>query len=175
MSGDRIEAARRCCVFLYEYILGMEKRYNVKIPLYVYGDNVSANVRMFVYADDKFRTSNEKYRLMKLSAGGCNRDGLPIRMAVKRLEQEHPDAQKIIFNITDGQPNDRGYGGEAAFDDLRDITRYCERHRIAIAACAIGSDRDKIEEIYGTSHFMNISDLNELPVRLVKIVRKLLK
>lgn len=175
MSGDRIEAARRCCVFLYEYVLGMEKRYNVKIPLYIYGDNVSAGVRMYVFADDKFRTPNEKYRLMKLAAGGCNRDGLPIRMAVKRLEQEHPDAQKIIFNITDGQPNDHGYGGEAAFDDLRDITRYCEKHRIAIAACAIGSDRDKIEEIYGTSHFMNISDLNELPVRLVKIVRKLLK
>ena len=175
MSGDRIEAARRCCVFLYEYVLGMEKRYDVKIPLYIYGDNVSANVRMYVYADDKFRTPNEKFRLMRLAAGGCNRDGLPIRMAVKRLEQEHPDAQKIVFNITDGQPNDHGYGGEAAFDDLRDITRYCEKHRIAIAACAIGSDRDKIEEIYGTSHFMNISDLNELPVRLVKIVRKLLK
>lgn len=177
-SCNRMIAAQRCCIFLYEYVLGMEKKYNVKIPLYIYGDCVDRDaygVNMYVFADDKFRTSNEKYRLMKLAAGGCNRDGLPIRMAVKRLEQEHPQAQKVVFNITDGQPNDSGYGGEAAFDDLRDITRYCEKHRIAIAACAIGSDRAKIEEIYGTSHFLNISDLNELPMRLVKIVKKLLK
>lgn len=176
MGGSRLEAARRCCVFLYEYVLGMEKRYGVKIPLYIYGDNVrGSGVSMYVFADDKFRTPTEKYRLMNLAAGGCNRDGLPIRMAVKRLEQEQPYAQKVLFNITDGQPNDSGYGGQPAFDDLRDITHYCEKHRIALAACAIGSDRDKIEEIYGTSHFMNISDLDELPVRLVKILKKLLK
>lgn len=175
MSGSRIEAARRCCVFLYEYCLGMEKRYGVKIPLYIYGDSVSGRVRMFVFADDKYRTSNEKYRLMKLAAGGCNRDGLPIRMAVKRLEQEQPYAQKVIFNITDGQPNDHEYGGEPAFDDLRDITRYCEKKRIALAACAIGSDKETIEHIYGSNHFLNISNLDELPVRLVKILKKLLK
>ena len=175
MSGDRIEAARRTCVFLYEYVLGMEKRYGVKIPLYIYGDNVWSNVRMYVYADDKFRTANEKYRLMKLDANGCNRDGLPIRMAVKRLEKEQPFAQKVLFNITDGQPNDEGYGGEPAFNDLRDITRYCEKHHIALAACAIGSDRRTIENIYGSNHFLNISDLNELPVRLVKILKRLLK
>lgn len=175
MSGSRMEAARRCCVFLYEYVLGMEKRYGVKIPLYIYGDNVNGGVRMYVYADDKFKTSVEKYRLMKLAAGGCNRDGLPIRMAVKRLEQEHPYAQKVLFNITDGQPNDFGYGGEPAFADLRDITHYCEKHRIALAACAIGSDRGTIEQIYGANHFLNISNLDELPVRLVKILKKLLK
>ena len=175
MNGSRMEAARRCCVFLYEYVLGMEKRYGVKIPLYIYGDNVMSGVRMYVYADDKYRTANEKYRLMKLCAGGCNRDGLPIRMAVKRLELEQPYSQKVLFNITDGQPNDHGYGGEPAFDDLRDITRYCEKKRIALAACAIGSDRSTIEDIYGANHFLNISDLNELPVRLVKILKKLLK
>lgn len=175
MSGSRMEAARRCCVFLYEYVLGMEKRYGVKIPLYIYGDSVWSGCRMYVFADDKFRTSNEKYRLMRLEAGGCNRDGLPIRMAVKRLEQEQPYAQKVLFNITDGQPNDQDYGGEPAWDDLRDITRCCERRRIALAACAIGSDRGTIENIYGANHFINISDLNELPVRLVKILKKLLK
>lgn len=175
MSGSRIEAARRCCVFLYEYVLGMEKRYGVKIPLYIYGDNVMNIVHMHVFADDKFRTANEKYRLMRLAAGGCNRDGLPIRMAVKRLEQEQPYSQKVLFNITDGQPNDHDYGGEPAFDDLRDITRYCERKHIALAACAIGSDRRTIEEIYGSQHFLNISNLDELPTRLVKILKKLLK
>lgn len=178
MSGDRILAAQRCCVFLYEYALGMEKRYNVKIPLYIYGDccrRDAEGVNMYVFADDKFRTPREKYRLMKLAAGGCNRDGLPIRMAVKRLEQEHPSAQKVLFNITDGQPNDRGYGGTPAFDDLRDITRYCEKKRIALASCAIGSDRELIESIYGSKHFLNISDLDELPVRLVRILKKLLK
>ena len=178
MSGSRIIAAQRTCVFLYEYVLGMEKRYNVKIPLYIYGDCVrrdAIGVNMYVFADDKYRTPKEKYRLMKLAAGGCNRDGLPIRMAVKRLEQEYPEAQKVVFNITDGQPNDSDYGGEPAFADLADITRYCERKRIAFVSCAIGDDRKVIERIYGSSHFLNISSLDVLPVRLVKILKKLLK
>ena len=178
MHGDRILAAQRACIFLYEYALGMAKKYNVKIPLYIYGDctdREAYGVNMYVVCDDKYRTSTEKYRIMRLAAGGCNRDGLPIRMAVKRLEQEHPYASKVLFNITDGQPNDSGYGGEPAWDDLRDITKHCDRKRIALAACAIGNDRDKIEDIYGSSHFLNISDLNELPIRLVKILTKLLK
>ena len=178
MRGDRILAAQRCCVFLYEYVLGMEKQYNVKIPLYIYGDCVDRDaygVNMYVFADDKYRTPTEKYRIMRMGAGGCNRDGLPLRMAVKRLEKEYPQAQKVVFNITDGRPNDSGYGGEPAYGDLRDLTRYCERKRIALASCAIGSDKDVIEEIYGTNHFLNISDLNELPVRLVRILKKLLK
>ena len=178
MCGDRILAAQRCCIFLYEYALGMEKKYNVKIPLYIYGDccrRERSGVNMYVFADDKYRTPSEKYRLMKLAAGGCNRDGLPIRMAVKRLEEEYPRASKVVFNITDGQPNDYGYGGQPAFDDLRDITRHCERHKIALASCAIGDDRRTIEEIYGTDHFLNISDLDELPLRLVRILKKLLK
>ena len=178
MRGDRMLAAQRCCVFLYEYVLGMEKQYNVKIPLYIYGDCVDRDaygVNMYVFADDKYRTPTEKYRIMKMGAGGCNRDGLPLRMAVKRLEKEYPQAQKVVFNITDGRPNDSGYGGEPAYGDLRDLTRYCERKRIALASCAIGNDRDVIEEIYGTNHFLNISDLDELPVRLVRILKKLLK
>lgn len=178
MSGDRILAAQRCCIFLYEYALGMEKKYNVKIPMYIYGDccrREASGVNMYVFADDKYRTPSEKYRLMKLAAGGCNRDGLPIRMAVKRLEEEYPRASKVVFNITDGQPNDYGYGGSEAFNDLRDITRHCERHKIALASCAIGDDRELIEEIYGSDHFLNISDLNELPLRLVRILKTLLK
>lgn len=178
MSGERIKAAQRTCVFLYEYVLGMEKRYNVKIPLYIYGDCVNRDahgVNMYVFADDKYRTSTEKYRIMKMASGGCNRDGMALRMAVKRLESEHPYHQKVLFNITDGKPNDHSYGGEEAHKDLRDLTKYCERHRIALASCAIGSDRDIIEEIYGSNHFLDISDLNELPIRLVKILKKLLK
>lgn len=178
MHGDRIKAAQRCCVFLYEYAMGMEKRYGVKIPLYIYADSVGRfcdEVEMYVFADPKYRTAKEKYRIMKLASGGCNRDGLPISMAVKRMEEEFPSAQKVLFNITDGQPNDTGYRGKPAEDDLKSITRYCERKRIALAACAIGSDRDLIEEIYGSNHFLNISDLDALPVRLVKILKKLLK
>ena len=178
MSGRRIKAAQRTCIFLYEYALGMAKKYNVNIPIYVYGDCVGRDahgVNMYVFADPKYATPNEKYRLMRMAAGGCNRDGLPIRMAVKRLEEECPDASKVLFNITDGQPNDRDYGGEEAFNDLRDITKHCERKHIALAACAIGDDRETIEHIYGSEHFLNISDLDELPLRLVKILKKLLK
>lgn len=178
MSGERIIAAQRCCIFLYEYALAMEKKYNVRIPLYIYGDccrRESPGVNMYVFADDKFRTPSEKYRIMRLAAGGCNRDGLPIRMAVKRLEQEYPQASKVVFNITDGQPNDGYYGGEPAFEDLRDITKHCERHKIALASCAIGEDRHVIEKIYGSNHFLNISDLDELPLRMIRILKKLLK
>ena len=78
---------------------------------------------------------------------------------------------KLLIIICDGQPNDNGYHGSEAEADLRGIRSEYARKGVRICAAAIGDDRDKIERIYGTG-FLDITDLNQLPIKLTQLISK---
>ena len=78
---------------------------------------------------------------------------------------------KLLMLVSDGQPADSGYSGSAAEEDLRGIKQEYRRKGILFVAAAIGDDKQNIERIYGDS-FLDISDLNQLPVKLTSVVRR---
>ena len=53
------------------------------------------------------------------------------------------------------------------------ISEYSRRGVIFLAA-AIGQDKNAICEIYGQERFIDISDLKQLPMRLVQIIARYL-
>ncbi|MBR1742833.1 MAG: hypothetical protein IJ733_13385, partial [Lachnospiraceae bacterium] len=55
--------------------------------------------------------------------------------------------------------------------DLRGIRQEYKRKNIIFVAAAIGDDKENIERIYGDS-FMDITDLNTLPIKLTGVVKK---
>ena len=57
----------------------------------------------------------------------------------------------------------------AAEADLRGIKLEYSRRGVQIYAAAIGEDRPSIERIYG-SGYLDITDLNDLPVMLTNLV-----
>ena len=59
--------------------------------------------------------------------------------------------------------------------DLQRICKECERENIAFVAAAIGADKDEIRLIYGERHFLDITNLLELPTKLTVLVKRLLK
>ena len=106
--------------------------------------------------------------MMDISARANNRDGAAVRYVAERLCSRHEDV-KMLMLVSDGQPLDSGYYGTAAEEDLRGIRQEYQRKGVLFVAAAIGSDKENIERIYGNS-FLDITDLNKLPVKLAGII-----
>lgn len=107
---------------------------------------------------------------MDISARGSNRDGAALRFVAEKMVKR-PEEIRILMLISDGQPADSGYYGAAAEEDLRGIKQEYRRKGLLFIAAAIGDDKQNIERIYGDS-FMDITDLNQLPIKLTAVVKR---
>ncbi len=169
-SADRATYARAAAIILYDFCQSLD------IPVTVYGHTTSydsqynSTVDLYSYAEFDSIDKNDKYRLMDISARGSNRDGAALRFVAEKLVARS-ETVKILILVSDGQPADFGYDGTAAEEDLRGIKQEYQRKGITFVAAAIGSDKVNIERIYGDS-FLDITDLNQLPVKLTAVVKR---
>ena len=162
---DRITKARATAIVVQDFC---EK---LGIPIMIVGHTAScAHVELFSYADFNSVDKKDRYRLMDMSARCCNRDGAALRYVAEKLSKQNSDV-KMLFIICDGQPNDDGYTGTAAEADLRGIKLEYSRKGVQIFAAAIGDDRANIERIYGAG-YLDITDLNQLPVMLTQLIAR---
>lgn len=162
---DRITKARATAIVVQDFC---EK---LGIPIMIVGHTAScAHVELFSYAEFKSVDKKDRYRLMDMSARCCNRDGAALRYVAEKLSKQNSDV-KMLFIICDGQPNDDGYTGTAAEADLRGIKLEYSRKGVQIFAAAIGDDRANIERIYGAG-YLDITDLNQLPVMLTQLIAR---
>lgn len=164
-GNDRITRARATAIVVQDFC---EK---LGIPITIMGHTAwNSHVELFSYAEFDSVDKNDRYRLMDMSARDCNRDGAALRYVAEKLSK-HPSEVKMLIIICDGQPNDNGYSGSGAEADLRGIKLEYSRKGVQIFAAAIGDDRDKIERIYGNG-FLDITDLNQLPVMLTNLIAR---
>ena len=113
---------------------------------------------------------DDRYRMMDISARDGNRDGAALRYVAEYLSRRSEEIKMLIL-VSDGQPADTGYFGTAAEEDLRGAKREYAKKGILFVAAAIGDDKANIERIYGDA-FMDITDLNNLPVALTNVVKR---
>ena len=167
--GDRSTYARAAAVILYDFCQSLN------IPIMVYGHSTSRGrgVDLYSYAEFDAIDSCDKYRLMDISARGSNRDGAAIRFVADQLSRRSEEIRLLIL-VSDGQPSDTGYSGTAAEEDLRGIKQEYNRRGILFVAAAIGDDKQNIERIYGDS-FLDITDLNQLPMKLTAVIKRFLR
>lgn len=165
-SRDRATYARSTAVILHDFCRSL------RIPVMIYGHSTGygSDVDLFSYAEFDEIDRNDCFRLMDISARNTNRDGAALRYTAEQLSKR-PEEVKILILVSDGQPNHFGYGGTAAEDDLRGIKQEYERRGILFVAAAIGDDKANIERIYGDS-FLDITDLNKLPVMLTNVIKQ---
>lgn len=167
-SSDRCTYARASAVILYDFCQSLH------IPVMVYGHSTeSSNVALYSYAEFDSIDGNDKYRLMDISARNDNRDGAALRYVAEQLFKRQEEV-KLLILVSDGQPAADGYYGSAAEEDLRGIKQEYRRKGILFVAAAIGDDKANIERIYGDS-YLDITDLNQLPVKLTTIVKRHIK
>lgn len=167
-SCDRATYARASAIILYDFCQAL------RVPVMVYGHSTGGSgVELYSYSEFDAIDREDKYRLVDISARGSNRDGAALRFVAERLSHR-PEELKLLILVSDGQPADTGYYGTAAEEDLRGIQQEYRRKGILFVAAAIGDDKENIERIYGDS-FLDITDLNQLPVKLTQVVKRFLR
>lgn len=167
-SCDRATYARASAIILYDFCQAL------RVPVMVYGHSTGgSSVELYSYSEFDAIDREDKYRLVDISARGSNRDGAALRFVAERLSHR-PEELKLLILVSDGQPADTGYYGTAAEEDLRGIQQEYRRKGILFVAAAIGEDKESIERIYGDS-FLDITDLNQLPVKLTQVVKRFLR
>ena len=165
--GDRETSARAASLVLYDFCNALN------IPVAIYGHTEYSDVEMYAYAEFDHPDKNDRYRIMDISSHSGNRDGAALRFVAERLAHR-PEKIKILIIISDGQPAGRGYGGTEAEADLRGIKQEYKNRGVTMFAAAIGNDKENIERIYKDG-FLDITDLEQLPMLLTKLVLRYMK
>jgi MoxR-like ATPase len=168
----RLDAAKQAAVALYEFCTGCG------IPIMVYGDTADRSkleqMSVYAYVDFESKDADEKYALMNIQARSNNRDGMALRIISDRLFKA-PQRTKVIISISDGQPKAMpDYTGEKAARDMKDTLQEYRRKGIQFLAAAIGQDKEAIRELYGAENTLDITDLKQLPARLVQVIARFL-
>lgn len=168
----RLEAAKQAAVALYEFCSGCG------IPILIYGDTADRSrleqMSIYSYVDFESNDPEEKYALMNIQARSNNRDGMALRIVSDRLLKV-PQSTKLVISISDGQPKAMpDYTGEKAAQDMKNTLQEYRRQGVKFLAAAIGQDKDAIRDLYGVENTLDITDLRQLPARLVQIIARLL-
>ena len=171
-SRDRATYARSTAIILHDFCQSL------RIPNMIYGHSTGYSssgscVDLYSYVEFDQIDRNDGYRLTDISSRGSNRDGAALRYVAECLSKR-PEDVKILILVSDGQPADFGYSGAAAEDDLRGIMQEYQRKSILFIAASIGDDRDNLKRIYGDA-YMDITDLNKLPVLLADVIKQHLR
>lgn len=165
--GDqcRITAAVRASLLVYDFATALH------IPTMVVGHSCVGDYKSVMYLNATFDPRpGDKYRIVDQTTMGNNRDGLIIN-AVAEMLSRRPEQLKLLFVVSDGQPNAHLYRGDPAKKDIQQILRKYKSKGITTFATAIGSDKEMIKSIYGDG-YIDISDLKTFPQRLVRMIAK---
>ncbi|MDF3001214.1 MAG: hypothetical protein K0Q48_1333 [Bacillota bacterium] len=168
----RLEAAKEAAVAVYEFCK------NCGISTMICGDTADRStlerMSLYSYIDWERPNLNDKYSLMNMQGRSNNRDGMALRILSEKLAAV-PQKTKLLISISDGQPKAMpDYTGEAAIADMKGVISEYSRKGVLFLAAAIGQDKETICDIYGQERFLDITELNQLPARLVQVIARYL-
>lgn len=168
MRGDKIYKATVAAMLLEDFCR------NLNIPFSITGHDVGRSVNLYDYIDFGERNKNARERLVYMSSGGCNRDGYAIRYVGNKLAKRKEET-KLLFVISDGLPNDDGYGTKELISDLNDMKKkYKNKGIIIVPLCIEKSCLNELKGIYDSS-LVDATDLKKFPIILNSILAKELK
>ncbi|MDR6882216.1 MULTISPECIES: nitric oxide reductase activation protein NorD [Bacillales] len=168
----RLDAAKRAVLAVYEFCRMCD------IPILIHGDTADVSklemMSIYAYADYEQTDPRDRFRLMGIRARSNNRDGMALRIMADRLVRAQ-QTTKLLISISDGQPKAmEDYSGIVAMQDMQMTIAEYARKGITFAAAAIGQDKEVISHIYGHERFMDITNLQELPAKLVRMIARYL-
>lgn len=126
-----------------------------------------------VKAFDECMGAEIKNRISALASQRSTRMGAAIRHAVCWLEKISSKVRLLLI-IGDGFPNDIGYKHKYAIEDTRKAMLEARSKNIYAKAITVNIPGDPmLDELYGETHHNVISDISELPDKLLQIYRSL--
>jgi nitric oxide reductase NorD protein len=120
-------------------------------------------------------TQEVKWRINAMSPQRSTRMGAAIRHAANELGKIEAMVRLLII-LGDGFPNDLDYKQGYAIDDTRKAASEALAKGISFRAITVNISGDpKLDDLYGNIHHSVISDVRELPDKLLRIYSALTK
>lgn len=118
---------------------------------------------------DEALTEEVKHRIGALRPQRNTRMGAAIRHAAHELEQV-PAPVRLLIILSDGFPNDTDYKAGYAVADTRQALTELGARQIRFHALTVNLPADpELDRLYGKARHHVISDLRELPGRLLRV------
>jgi len=137
------------------------------------GDNMRQDPQEYVV----FKEFNDKYRKVRnrlgsISGNGTNSDSPAVLEMAKRLAAR-PESRKIMFVLSDGQPNAEGVCREIQANHLRKVVKMATDAGIEVIAIAIQTSKPHsfYNEATGASCF-EVNKLEELAVKTYQVMKE---
>ncbi len=118
---------------------------------------------------DEAMTENVKLRIGALRPQRNTRMGAAVRHAARDLSRV-PAALRLLIILSDGFPNDTGYKGGYAVADTRQALTEMRARQVRFHALTVNLPADpELDRLYGKTRHQVISDVRELPGRLLRV------
>lgn len=165
------DAEREALVLLCEALQILGDRYAI------YGFSGMTRKRCEIFRVKEFEESYSETvrgRIAGIEARDYTRMGVSIRYLNKLLEAI-PARTKLLITLSDGKPDDfDGYGGDYGIEDTRQAL--IESRQSGIHPFCITIDRearDYLPHMYGRHSYAVIDKVDELPLKVAEIYRRL--
>lgn len=110
-----------------------------------------------------------KGRISAMAPQRTTRMGAAIRHATALLAPV-PSRDRLLIILGDGFPNDLDYKGPYAVEDTRRAIMEARSAAIHVKAITVNiSDNRQLDRLYGRNHHTRISDVGDLPDKLVRV------
>ena len=129
---------------------------------------------MSVYWSPTYQSDVRAIGSMKARAE--NRDGMALLASAERVKAESPSmgSNKLMIVISDGEPSADRYRFGVGVPHTKKCVKHLEGQGWSIIQVGISGARERImREMF--SNYLLVDDTNELPAKISKIIRKVIK
>ena len=176
MGSWKMDKARQTAIALREAL-----KDNQALNLWVFGHTADGynwhkegETNMSVYWSPTYQSDIKAIGSMKARAE--NRDGMALLASAERVKAESPSmgSNKLMIVISDGEPSADRYRFGVGVPHTKKCVKHLEGQGWSIIQVGISGARERImREMF--SNYLLVDDTNELPTKISKIIRKVIK
>ena len=176
MGSWKMDKARQTAIALREAL-----KDNQALNLWVFGHTADGyewhkegETNMSVYWSPTYQSDVKAIGSMKARAE--NRDGMALLASAERVKAESPSmgSNKLMIVISDGEPSADRYRFAVGVPHTKKCVKHLEGQGWSIIQVGISGARERsMREMF--SNYMLVDDTNELPAKISKIIRKVIK
>ena len=176
MGSWKMDKARQTAIALREAL-----KDNQALNLWVFGHTADGynwhkegETNMSVYWSPTYQSDIKAIGSMKARAE--NRDGMALLASAERVKAESPSmgSNKLMIVISDGEPSADRYRFAVGVPHTKKCVKHLEGQGWSIIQVGISGARERsMREMF--SNYLLVDDTNELPAKISKIIRKVIK
>lgn len=169
MSCGRIPYAREAAICLNDLIREVDHTDLMVLGHTTERDHGRYEVKLFPYIEfgEKPKDIARKLTCIGKNSNGGNFDSVPLRICAEKLLRSSAEV-KLLIMITDGLPN----GGTTGEELLREAVKEYRRKGVEIIGAAVGDDTKRLKDLYPGCRFLDIKEVDQLPRKMVNIIRR---